>query len=1223
MAGATACARCQKPVEPVDPMIGRVIGGFKILSVIGAGGMGKVYRAEQTKLQRVACIKTLLPELANDPDVAVRFEREGVATALMKHPNIVGIYDFGRTDDNILYIAMEFVDGRPLRSILRTEAPVPARRAIGLVDQILSALDEAHANGVVHRDLKPANVLVSRNRDGSELVKVVDFGIAKLVGSHKSEEELSLTRTGTMVGSLGYMAPEQILGEEVTAQADLYATGVVLWELLCGRRLFPGKSDLELAQKHLTQAPPSPSSVASLPLPNYLDEVVLKALEKSPERRFRTAKEFKEALERVTANEWASATPNSSSSLRALANPDTRSKERFSDSSLSGLKGLVPDHLLAHAEALPRHVVATEKRLLTIAFGELAGQAAVSEQISAATLKGHVTALAETFSGIVSRAEGLFERLPGAGFVMVFGLLTPHEDDPQRAVSCCFELLGAVEQLNRRLPRPLEFRLGVHAATVTSAYDETSLSESLGVAETVAVARRMLSTVPSGALIGSKPLEKLVRGTVQSTERAVVIGGQQQESVYELLSRSERAASRQPLVGRAAELGLLKQLLDAVRARKSGGVLVVGAPGLGKSRLLAEAVSQAQGAGAVTLTARGGRSFGAVPFEVAGQLVQSLLTRGQEGKGPAPWAGLGALGVPAADVARLERLFATSGKAAEASGAPPEDEVARDRAALLQVFDRAASRGPLLLVVDDFHLADEMTRQLIDELQRRAARHPFGLIASARPGDLAALAPRLRRVELAPFDAAATRAMLAALLQVAAPSQALVDFIHARADGSPFFIEELVKSMLETDAIQKVANEWTLRPDAASAVPDSLAMVVSARIERLDAPGRAMLRVGAVIGRSFSTALAAAAAPEPLDPKKAAEECVRRGLLATTDQPEVLRFEQSLVHEVMLQRLTTIDRKFLHQRIAEAMEKGTGTGEMPFEEMSKHFLAAEQPRKAIRYLRLAADRHLERGAFTSAIDTYKQCLELTRRELSRGGPLTEPGAVQLLDLGGRAMSAMLMAAPEQALALHDQLVQVVPGALGGTARAEPLRQKGLALAKLSRLPEAQATFKEAIALLGAGEAETVMAHLKSDLATVLENRGDLGGATAMLLDGLKLVSTQRVKDPHLLWQYLNGLGRLHLRSGKVQPAEEFFETARQRAKQAASGVGESKAVANLAVARFQRGDTASALALFGEALQLAEKAGDRLGVLRVLYNRARVQLKTNPAQAQADLETVL
>ncbi|MBL8922726.1 MAG: protein kinase [Myxococcaceae bacterium] len=1220
-AGATTCPQCKKPLDSVDPLVGRVINGFKILSVIGAGGMGKVYRAEQTKLQRTACIKTLLPELANDPDLAQRFEREGVATALIRHNNIVGIYDFGHTDDGILYIAMEYVEGRTLRTILRTEAPVPSRRAIALVQQILSALEEAHASGVVHRDLKPANVLVTRNRDGSELVKVVDFGIAKLVGQGgpKVQGE-GLTRTGMVVGSVGYMPPEQILGEDIGGSADLYAVGVVLWELLAGRRLFQGSNEVEIAKKHLTLTPESPSVAASVPLPAGLDAVVLKALEKTADRRFQSAREFREALERVTYAEWGGATPHSSSALRGLATSAAQLRDASrvtpsGNSALQGLKGLVPDHLLAHVADLPRHVVTTEKRLLTVAYGELSGQAGLTEVLGAPAVKAQVTALGEAFASVVSRREGQLERLPGSGFLLVFGLLHAHGDDPLRAVETCFELVGAVEQANRRLPRPLQLRLGLHATTVTSAYDESSLSDSLGVAEVVAVSRRLLSTMPTGAIIASKALEKLVHGAVQAAEREVVVAGQKQEPVFELLGRAEKADFRRALVGRQAELAVLSQLIELVRARKAGGVLLVGAPGFGKSRLLAEAVTIARRNGVQVLTARGGRSAAPAPFEVARQLVQSALDRG--GASNAPLSALASLGVPAADVARLERLFSQGRADTQASR---EDDAAKDRAALLQVFDRTATRGPVVLAIDDLHLIDDVSRQLVEELQRRAGKHPFGLVAAARPGDLAAIAPRLRRVDLGAFDLPTTQALVAALLD-GPPAPELLDFVWKRSEGSPFFVEELVHSLVETGVARREGDEWVLGDVTAANVPDALGLVIAARLDRLSPAARSLLRVGAVIGRSFSLPLAAEASPDKLDVAQVSEECVQRGVLARGEQGE-LRFEQSLLQEVLLQRLTPIDLKFLNARIGEALERGA-TGELPFEVMAKHFTLAEQPRKAIRYLRLAGDRAFERGAFAAAVDAFVQCLKLMQQEASRAGPMTEQAATALLEVAGRAMGAQVMVSPDRALALYDALMPVIPTAMGGAARAEPLRQRGLALQRLSRLPEAQACLRDALALLAAGENETLVANLRSDLASVMEARGDLGAATAMLLDGLALVSTQRVKDQHLLWQYLNGLGRLHLRAGKVQPAEEFFENARQRAKQVGSDAGESKAIANLAVARAQRGDSASALALFGEAVQLAEKAGDRLGVLRVLYNRARVMMASNPAAAQADLDVVL
>ena len=304
MSTSQLCSRCKKPIAPTatacaacgQPVTLQLkFGDYDAVEIIGKGGMGQVYKAFQRSLKRTVCIKTLLPEFAADQETSRRFAREATTTAALNHPNIVSIFDVGTTPEGVAYLVMELIDGKPLRVVLRDEAPVGVPRALMLMDQVLAALAEAHTHGIVHRDLKPANVLVVMQRDGTELCKLLDFGIARVL----TETDERLTRAGMMVGTPGYMAPEQIVGDEVDHRADLYAAGAILYELLCGERVVAGGNDLERFKKVLLEDPPPPSARTRSPVPAALDQVCLKALARKAGERFASASEFREALVQV------------------------------------------------------------------------------------------------------------------------------------------------------------------------------------------------------------------------------------------------------------------------------------------------------------------------------------------------------------------------------------------------------------------------------------------------------------------------------------------------------------------------------------------------------------------------------------------------------------------------------------------------------------------------------------------------------------------------------------------------------------------------------------------------------------------------------------------------------------------------------------------------------------------------------------------------------------
>jgi eukaryotic-like serine/threonine-protein kinase len=269
-------------------------GRYRIQRKLGAGGMADVYLAEDQELGRRVAIKILNGRHANDDQFIERFRREAKNAAALNHPNIVSIYDRGEAEDTY-YIAMEFLDGRTLKELIVGRGAAPINVAVEYARQILSALRFAHRHGIVHRDIKPHNVLV----DGEGRVKVTDFGIARAGTSQ-------MTETGSIVGTAQYLSPEQARGGEVDPRSDLYSLGIVLYELLTGKTPFDGETPVEIAMKHLSNAPKPPSALRP-DVPPELDMVVLRALAKNPDDRYQSADEMEADLDRVARGARVSA----------------------------------------------------------------------------------------------------------------------------------------------------------------------------------------------------------------------------------------------------------------------------------------------------------------------------------------------------------------------------------------------------------------------------------------------------------------------------------------------------------------------------------------------------------------------------------------------------------------------------------------------------------------------------------------------------------------------------------------------------------------------------------------------------------------------------------------------------------------------------------------------------------------------------------------------------
>jgi serine/threonine-protein kinase len=274
-------------------MIGQTFGHYRIVEKVGEGGMGAVYRATDEMLDRDVALKMLRPELAHRPATVDRFRAEAVTLAKLDHPSIARIHGFSRHETH-WFIAMEFVAGDTLLARLARTGRIAWTQVVPLAVQLLDALEYAHGMGVVHRDVKPANLLL--RPDGR--LKVTDFGIARVLGSARA------TQTGYLVGTLEYMSPEQIRGEAVDGRADLYAVGILLYELLTGRVPFSGTTDYDIMTQHLQAPVPSPRPLAG-DVPVWFDEIIERALAKPLANRFGSAAEFREALEISAASEPA------------------------------------------------------------------------------------------------------------------------------------------------------------------------------------------------------------------------------------------------------------------------------------------------------------------------------------------------------------------------------------------------------------------------------------------------------------------------------------------------------------------------------------------------------------------------------------------------------------------------------------------------------------------------------------------------------------------------------------------------------------------------------------------------------------------------------------------------------------------------------------------------------------------------------------------------------
>ncbi len=308
-----------------DALIGTIVDGrYRIGEQIGEGGMGVVYKALHVTLNKTLALKVLRGEMAKDPEVVQRFIQEAQAATSIGHENIIDISDFGRLPDGTVYFVMEYLSGSPLNQLIKRGGSIPVSDAVTIVRQIGSALGAAHLRGIVHRDLKPDNVYLVTRGEQSTYVKVLDFGIAKVGGASNK-----LTRTGMVFGTPHYMSPEQAAGQSVDARTDIYALGVIMYEMFTGRVPFDADTFMAVLTKHMFEQPAPMNAPGAGRMLGAIEQITLRALEKKPENRYQTMQELVDDLERVVGGGLPKPSGANTGATAALADalePRTRSE---------------------------------------------------------------------------------------------------------------------------------------------------------------------------------------------------------------------------------------------------------------------------------------------------------------------------------------------------------------------------------------------------------------------------------------------------------------------------------------------------------------------------------------------------------------------------------------------------------------------------------------------------------------------------------------------------------------------------------------------------------------------------------------------------------------------------------------------------------------------------------------------------------------------------------
>ncbi len=1190
---------------PID-FTDKEIGHYKVLKLLGKGGMGAVYLAQDSKLLRSVALKILPSEMVGDKNRVQRFVHEARAASALNHPHILTIYDVGKFE-NLNFIAMEFVDGETFHDLIY-QGKTDLETLIKYLAQAADGLSKAHSAGIVHRDLKPENIMVTR--DG--FAKILDFGLAKLVEAEsdlqKAQEHQSVK--GMILGTLGYMSPEQARGlPEIDTRSDIFSFGCLLYEAVARRKPFVGGSTVETLHKIISDEP------APFVASENLREIINLCLKKSPAERFQTIAEVADLLRKADLK---------------------TDKIAFSDESPTLIN-------FQNAAKTISKSISEQRRQATILFAELSALNEMLEDLEPEEASRILNDLLAKLGEIVRRGNGQIEKRLSDTFVAVWGTNSISEEDPERAIRTALLLQNETNKFvqNSGILSNSENLLKIGISTGTILLGQSSDTGNFltsGIA--VNTAKRLQKNASGGEIFVSQETYRHVRGVFDVDECSLpnLKNKDAATKIYQIKSVKSRAfrlgkhgveGIETKIVGRSGELEKMRDALLSIFEDGEMQILtVVGDAGLGKSRLLFEFRD------AIEIMPEKVRVFNARATETMRGLPYSLVKdlfsfRCEILDNDAPKIAREKLVKCFADLWRDQEIemkthFIGQLIGFDFSDSPHIKPISSDLQQIhtrglryaAEFFSTISKEITTVVYLDDLHWADQQSLDFFEYVSRHCIYSPILILEFSRPS-LFENRPHWgegqrhrTRLNLSILSKSESRKLVEDILQKMSggvPTK-LRDLIVSNAEGNPFYVEELIKMLIDRQTINTATDEWIFDENRLEEmpVPTTLNGVLQARLDKLAIWEKIVLQRASIIGREFWDKAVENFGAE-VNVKAVLESLRNKELLyrhensAFGDANEYL-FKHALLRDATYETVLLDERRALHEKTANWLINESGERAVEYAAtIAAHFEKSRQINQSAEWFGRAGEQSFNTHAADSAIVYYQKALDFAAQNEAET-PLENIFKWQ------RGLGIALWTRAKFDDALKNHLLSLKTAEKIGDKVAQSAVWTHLSICQLERGENRTAieSAAEAVRLAReAGESEAARLQLATALFRYGRSHWSFGKFAEIMAIGeeaLQIVEEYGEKGLNEKGLCFHLLAVSNYALGRFKQAVFYVEQEIHIGKM----LGNKRAYANALnslgeILRFQ-GDFESALTYFDEAIANAREIGNKSSEIMILSN---------------------